>query len=961
MTASGLTYYSDPDHYEDHSKQEVKYTTCYMCACRCGVKVYVEDNKLRYLKGNPDHPTNQGVLCGKGSSGIMKQYSPAKLQKPLLRKPGAERGSGEFQEISWEEALGMLSERLEKIRSSDPRKLAFFTGRDQMQALTGLWATQFGTPNFAAHGGFCSVNMAAGGIYTTGAPFWEFGSPDWDRTKYFLMWGVAEDHDSNPIKIGLEKIKRRGAKFVAINPVRTGYAAIADEWVGIRPGTDAMLALSMVHVLLERELFDWEYLVRYTNAPYLVIDNEGASDHGLFLRDDNGNPQVWDQNSGGFADATGTDIAPALFGEYTGPKGERVKTAMTLMAERYLSDEYSPERAAEITGIDAERIEQIALEMAHVAFRETIEIDCEWTDWAGRKQDKFIGRPVSMHAMRGISAHSNGFQTCRSIHFLQMLLGTVDVPGGFRSKPPFPKQVPPAMKPMGGDVEKALAPDTPLAGPPLGQPTAPEDLLFDGDGKPLRIDKAYTWEAPLAAHGMMHMVLTNAYNEDPYPIDTFMTFMANMSWNSTMNTQGVMEMLTAKKDDGEYRIPFVVVSDAFHSEMVNYSDLVLPDTTYFERYDCISMLDRPISEPDGPADAIRHPVIEPDRDVRAFQDVLVDLASRLKLPAFTNEDGEPKFKDYKDFIVNFEKAPGIGFLSGWRGKSGEKSLVGEPNPNQWEKYLENQSFFAYHLPEHMRFYKGWNKDYLEFAKESGYLGSSEPVVMNFYSEPLQRFRLAGEGVYEGPKPEDPVDRERLKSYFDPLPFWYKPLEQQRVEDDEYPFFALTQRPMIMYHSWDSQNAWQRQILAKNYLYMNRERAEQLGIPDKGWAWVESHHGKIRCQVKHMEGTEPTTVWTYNAIGKQKGSWGLKPNAAESNEGFLMNHLISELLPEKMGERRITNSDPITGQAAWFDLRVKISPAASGEEGVWPEFPGIKPFPGEPERPEVLRYDTRGRK
>ena len=961
MSANGLSYYADPANYEDHSKQEVHYTTCYMCACRCGVKVYTENNELRYLKGNPDHPTNAGVLCGKGSSGIMKQYSPAKLQKPLLRKPGAERGSGEFQEISWDEAMQMLTERLEKIRSTDPRKLAFFTGRDQMQALTGLWSSQFGTPNFAAHGGFCSVNMAAGGGYTTGVPFWEFGTPDWDRTKYFLMWGVAEDHDSNPIKIGLEKIKRRGAKFVAINPVRTGYAAIADEWVGIRPGTDAMLALSMVHVLLERELFDWAYVVRYTNGPYLVIDNEGGSDHGLFLRDSEGKPQIWDQNSGGFADGTATEIAPALFGEFTGPGGERLKTSMTLMAERYLSEEYSPERAAEVTGIAAERIEQLALEMAHVAFRESIEIEEEWTDWAGRKQDKFIGRPVSMHAMRGISAHSNGFQTCRAIHFLQMLLGTVDVPGGFRSKPPFPKPVPPAAKPMGGDVDKALAPDTPLAGPPLGQPTAPEDLLYDKEGKPLRIDKAYTWEAPISAHGLMHMVLTNAYNEDPYPIDTFMTFMANMAWNSTMNTVGVQEMLTGKKDDGEYRIPFIVVSDAFHSEMVNFADLVLPDTTYFERYDAISMLDRPISEPEGPADAIRHPVIQPERDVRSFQEVLVDLGGRLKFPAFTDDDGNPKYTDYKDFIVNFEKAPGIGFLAGWRGKNGDQHLVGEPNPKQWEAYLENQSFFHYEMPEHMQFYKGWNKDYLEFAQANGYLGSTDPVVMNFYSEPLQKFRLAGEGVYDGPKPDDPADRERLKNYSDPLPFWYKPLEQQRVADDEYPFFALTQRPMIMYHSWDSQNVWQRQILPYNLLYMNRERAEQLGIPDEGWAWVTSHHGKIRCQVKHMEGTEPSTVWTWNAVGKQKGTWGLDSDASESNSGFLMNHLISELLPEKMGERRITNSDPITGQAAWFDLRVKITPAAADEAGIWPEFPEVKPFPGESEHPDELRYDSRGRK
>ena len=73
-------------------------------------------------------------------------------------------------------------------------QLAFFTGRDQMQALTGLWAQQFGTPNWAAHGGFCSVNMAAAGLYSIGFSFWEFGAPDWDRAKYFVLWGVAEDH-----------------------------------------------------------------------------------------------------------------------------------------------------------------------------------------------------------------------------------------------------------------------------------------------------------------------------------------------------------------------------------------------------------------------------------------------------------------------------------------------------------------------------------------------------------------------------------------------------------------------------------------------------------------------------------------------------------------------------------------------------------------------------------------------
>merc|ERR1712224_1121421 len=110
-----------------------------------------------------------------------------------------------------------------------------------------------------------------GGLYSIGGSFWEFGEPDWDRTKYFIMFGVAEDHDSNPIKIGLGKIKGRGAKFVSVNPVRTGYSAIADEWLSIRPGTDGLFVMSLIHELLRTGNVDDQYLATYTNAPWLVI------------------------------------------------------------------------------------------------------------------------------------------------------------------------------------------------------------------------------------------------------------------------------------------------------------------------------------------------------------------------------------------------------------------------------------------------------------------------------------------------------------------------------------------------------------------------------------------------------------------------------------------------------------------------------------------------------------------
>jgi anaerobic selenocysteine-containing dehydrogenase len=406
---------------------EVKTTTCYMCACRCGIKVYLKDGTVKYIEGNRDHPVNKGVLCGKGSAGIMQHYSPARLTKPLMRV--GPRGSGEFKEVEWEEALRTATTWLSQVRATDPKKLALFTGRDQSQALTGWWATQFGTPNFAAHGGFCSVNMAAAGLYTFGGAFWEFGEPDWDNTKYFMLFGVAEDHASNPIKTGLGKLKKNGAKIVSINPVKSGYSAIADEWVGIRPGTDGLFVGALIHQLLKAGKIDLDYLARYTNAAHLVIRHKDGDDDGLIARDRYGKVLVLDAKSGKAVpqDKAGT---PALHGEVKLPgKARRTGVpAFQLIAERYLSDEYTPAKAAAACGIEEDTIVRLAGELAHAAFEQAFELPVAWTDSHGTKHKSMTGRPVSMHAMRGISAHSNGFHTCRSIHILQILLGTIDVP-----------------------------------------------------------------------------------------------------------------------------------------------------------------------------------------------------------------------------------------------------------------------------------------------------------------------------------------------------------------------------------------------------------------------------------------------------------------------------------------------------------------------------------------------------
>ncbi len=934
---------------------EVKSTTCYMCACRCGINVHLKDGSIRYIEGNRDHPVNKGVLCAKGSAGIMQHYSPARLSRPLRRV--GPRGSGEFEPISWDEALETATDWLSNVRRRDPRKLAFFTGRDQSQSLTGFWASQFGTPNHAAHGGFCSVNMAAAGIYTIGGSFWEFGEPDWENTRYFLMFGVAEDHDSNPIKMGLGKLKTQGkAKFVSVNPVRTGYSAIADEWVGIRPGTDGLFVMALIHELIRTGKVDLEFLARYTNAHWLVRRAPGTADDGLFVRGSDGKPLAYDRNTDQLVDAGRTDISPAMRGAFPlhmaapgdGGSNDEAVPVFQLLLDRYLDTKYSPGAVAAQTGLDADRIRRIASEMAHAAFEQEISLDVEWTDWAGRKHDKIIGRPVSMHAMRGISAHSNGFQTCRAIHVLQMLLGSIDCPGGFRYKPPFPRPAPPGPKPAGKPHQVSAG--NPMAGPPLGFVTGPEDLLVDESGEALRIDKAYSWDAPLAAHGLMHMVIRNAWAGDPYPIDVLFMFMANMSWNSSMNTTETAEMLTATDPEtGEYRIPKIIYSDAYQSEMIAYADLILPDTTYLERWDCISLLDRPICSADGPADAIRQPVVAPDRDVRPFQDVLIELGARLGLPAFTDETGGPKFPGgYPDYLMHHERTPGIGPLAGWRGEDGESHGHGAPNDNQLDRYVASGCFWSEKFAPDERYYKHSNRAYLEKAASMGWIAAADPIVLQLYSEPLQRFKLAGLGFGNIVPPVR--YRERIAEAFDPLPVWYAPFEDCHTDVQAYPIHALTQRPMAMYHSWGSQNAWLRQIHGWNKLYMNRSSAEGHGLADGDKVRVESPYGSIRATIALMEGCNGDTVWTWNAIGKKRGAWNLAPDAPESEKGFLLNHLITDLLPPKDGYR-FSNTDPITGQAAWFDLRVRVTHddgAATTDDALrsshLPRAPGVEPAP-----------------
>jgi anaerobic selenocysteine-containing dehydrogenase len=183
-----------------------------------------------------------------------------------------------------------------------------------------------------------------------------------------------------------------------------------------------------------------------------------------------------------------------------------------------------------------------------------------WTDFRGERHDH-AGPPGVFHAMRGISAHSNGFQTARALHLLQILLGIGRLPGGFRLKPPYPKPVEAHPTPHFGRISARQALVRAASGLCRAGPTICCSMPRRQPGADRQ---GVSWENPFSAHGLMHMVIPNAHAGDPYRIDTLFLYMANMAWNSSMNTARVMEMLTDKDATANTRFR-IIYSDAYAS------------------------------------------------------------------------------------------------------------------------------------------------------------------------------------------------------------------------------------------------------------------------------------------------------------------------------------------------------------------------------------------------------------
>jgi len=237
-------------------------TFCSLCGpfMGCGLNCYVKDGRLVRVAGMKESPINRGKLCAKAYGSVQWLYSPQRLKYPLKRI-GA-KGEGKFQKITWDEALDIIASKLKEQKEKyGPESLAILSPQHRTyKEYFKRFLTVHGSPNYC-HSGICAIQRAFGFAYTMGLPIF-IGSADYDNAELIVIWGANPVYSGTPMG-SLKRIldaRERGARLMVIKPEMQPDAAKADIWVPIRPGTDGALALAMLHVIINEQLYDARFV-----------------------------------------------------------------------------------------------------------------------------------------------------------------------------------------------------------------------------------------------------------------------------------------------------------------------------------------------------------------------------------------------------------------------------------------------------------------------------------------------------------------------------------------------------------------------------------------------------------------------------------------------------------------------------------------------------------------------------
>ncbi|HLE30729.1 MAG TPA: molybdopterin-dependent oxidoreductase [Anaerolineales bacterium] len=473
-------------------------TMCEMCVWRCGVRAKVVKGRVVKLEGNPEHPHSLGRLCARGQSGLMNTYDPDRVLFPLVRV--GKRGEGMFRQATWDEALDIVAQKMLEIKEKyGPEAMIFSSTHNLSQVQFENLLNGYGSPNYGTQRSLCFNAMVTAFLLTYGV---EEPARNYDDVKFILLVGrnLAEAISTSETSALVDALSR-GAKLVVLDPRFTKTAALADEWLPIRPGADAAFLLAMINVIVTEELADCEFVKKYV---------------------------------------VGCDELPQAMQDYT------------------------PEWAESKTGVPAGTIRRMAHEYAAA------------------------GHNAMAHPGWRTSNFINSFQTERAIATLNALSGNVLKPGGC-----------------------LIAASPEASGVPLGKPPQPPYPRISA----LRLD-GVPWKYPLVPLklGVFQEMRDAILSGQPYQARGW--FIARQ--NPVLSLPDRNRTLEALG-----KLDFIVAVDVILNDTAWFSDVVLPEASYLERYDPLNVV--------GGKIFIRQPVIEPQGEARSALWIYKQLGERLGL------------------------------------------------------------------------------------------------------------------------------------------------------------------------------------------------------------------------------------------------------------------------------------------------------------------------------------------
>ncbi|MBI4317773.1 MAG: molybdopterin-dependent oxidoreductase [Chloroflexi bacterium] len=802
-------------------------TVCDRCYDGCGIRVQVVDEVVVGVEGDPDNPFNKGRMCGKGKAGVMAHYNPNRLKTPLKRT-NPEKGIGVdpgWQEISYDEAIDTIVDRLRRIQS-EPHKLHVFCwGYDCELRRLGL---AFGTPHVqytAAHECGKSVHaiehMAAGGFHQ---------QPDLHFCNYCIYVGTQGAVASRGSFIHsireFADARVRGMRLIVVDPVGGPAAAKADEWVPIRPGTDAAFGLALINQLLnELWIYDVDFLKKGSNGPYLVGED------GRYVREGvSGKPLIFDPVDGlakAYDDATIKDLA--LEGTFE-VGGRRATPSFDLLRKHVAK--YTPGFASEITTVPASTIVRLAAELGRaVQIGSTIAIE----------GTQFPFRPAVLDWARGPQGHKHGFHHSWALKLVNILLGNINVPGGMMSTGTMGKK-PYAWGPRGG-IDGMLT----HAGTP-GNPHSQTRSAFPGKkpGRPTRMDAIDLF--PLASHTSALYPLVGVAPER-FGLD----FRIEVAMHNPANPILTCYADLALAEKFYKSIPFVF-GYAFELNETNeaFDDVVLPVPTYLERQDAgtgeaFEGAYRPLSfvGMDDWYYQLRQRVFEPPNGMMHPTEVAMEIANRLGFLKDLNKvlNQSMRFKD--EYYLQTDRKHNLDEFHDRL----LKSLFGPERGVEWAR----------------------QNGVVRFRRDAEEAYPGPYMLANGIRLPIYLEHFPAKGEELRPVIEE-MGLEWDFSDYKALPEWMPCDAFEKRGQNGYEFIAVHYKVGFVYGAYGNENPWINEICERTpYTYpvlINEDIGKRKGIRDGDQVWLETPVRKVKATAKLTQCVHPEVV----GIAGHFGHW-----------------------------------------------------------------------------------------